>query len=109
MPLYHSHTHDADYHHEGSDDHVLLRDESLHEGLSTGQQHNGAHLHIKNTIGRTDTHLRFKNSSLKQGFTVTETPVFTYYPSCSLAKHTQSRVFRSNPYEYLSGLSPPAA
>src|SRR4030066_1666667 len=76
-PLYHSHDHAADYHHENCGDHMLLHDGSVHNGLSADQQHNGSHLHIKKDICRTGTHQRFKSSSLTPDLcAVIESPVF---------------------------------
>jgi len=109
-PLYHSHEHADDYHHEIGDEHVLLHDGSEHEGQSTGLQHKGLHLHIKKDIGRTEMHLRFESSSLKAGLcAVIDASIFTDHLLCALAVHTQSHIFRSSPCDCLSGLSPPAA
>lgn len=109
-PLYHSHDHAADYHQENGDDHVLLHDVSVDDSLDTGQQHNGPHMHIKKDIGRTDTHQRFKSSSLTPYLcAVTESPVFTEHLSCILIKHTNALTFRNNSRMCLSGLSPPTA
>lgn len=105
-PLYHSHQHTGDYHQEYSDDHMLLHDRAGLKGL----QHNSSHLHIKKDIGRTDTRLSYKSSSLKPAlFFVSESPVFTKYLSCTFAKHAKKFIFRSNSRNCLSGLSPPAA
>jgi len=107
-PLYHSHNHTGDYHQGYSCDHVLLHDDSVHDSLPTGHQHNGSHLHIKKDIDRTDTHLRFKDSSLTPAlFAVTEPHVFTEYLSCTLIKHTKALIFRNDSRDCLSGLSPP--
>lgn len=106
-PLYHSHDHAGDYHHENSGGHALLHGESDHEDLSGNEQHNDSHLHIKKDIGRTDTHLRFKNSSVS--CTVTESPAFTENLSCALIRHSKALIFRSNARACLSGLSPPDA
>ena len=107
-PLYHSHDHAGDYHQENGDDHALLHDVSVLEDLSTGEQHNGSHLHIKKNIGRTETSLRFKSSSLKQDLcVVTESPVFTEHISCTFTKHTKPLIFQNNSRARLSGLSPP--
>ena len=109
-PLYHSHNHTGDYHQGYSGDHVLLQDGSCDKGLSANQQHNGSHLHIKKDIGRTDTHLRFESSSPAPDLcAVTESPVFTEYLSCTLIKHTNALILRSNSRACLSGLSLPTA
>ena len=109
-PLYHSHDHAADYHQENSDDHVLLHDVLVDDSLDTGQQHNCSHLHIKKDIGRTDTHQRFKSSSLTPDLcAVIESPVFTEHLSDIRIKHTKTLIFRSDSPYCLSGLSPPTA
>jgi len=109
-PLYHSHNHAGEYHQKNSGDHFLLHDGSGHEELSAGQQHSDLHLHIKKDIGRTDTQLRSKSSSLKPDVSAaTESPVFTEHLSCTFAKHNQAPIFRTNSYDCTSGLSPPTA
>lgn len=109
-PLYHSHDHAGDYYQENDDDHALLHDVSVHEDLSTGEQHNGSHLHIKKDIGRTDRFLYLNGKSLNPHLcAVTESPVFAEHLTCRRARHTRAFVFRSNTSAYHSGLSPPTA
>ncbi len=109
-PLYHSHNHTRDHHQEYTGDHVLLYNGSAHDRMSSSQQANGSHLHIKKDIGRTDTHLRFKSSSLTSALcAVTEPPVYTEYLSGTLINHSNPLLFRSNSRACLSGLSPPTA
>ena len=109
-PLYHSHDHAGDYHQENGDDHALLHDVSVHEDLSTGEQHNGSHLHIKKDIGRTDTRLYLNGKSLNPDpCTVIGASVFAEHLTCGRATHTQAFVLRRNTCPYRSGLSPPAA
>ncbi len=110
VPLYHSHDHAADHHPENSIDHVLLYDESVHDGLSADQQHNGSHLHIKKDIAGADTHLQFKSRSQKPDLSaVTELRVLAEHHSFAFEEHAQTSVFRSNSYDCPSGLSPPTA
>lgn len=109
-PLYHSHDYTEDYHQENNGDHVLIDNSSVRDSLSSSQQNNGPHLHIKKDIGRTDTHLRFESSSLTPDLcAVTESPAFTEYLSCTLIRHASALIFRSNSRACLTGLSPPAA
>ena len=110
-PLYHSHDLAGDYQQENDDDHALLHDISVHEDLSTDEQHNSSHLHIKKDIGRTDRFLYLKGKSLYPDLVaLTGSPVFAeHLLTCRRTKHTRAFVFLSNPYAYHSGLSPPTA
>jgi hypothetical protein len=109
-PLYHSHDHAGDYYQENGNDHALLHDVSAHEDLSTSEQHNGSHLHIKKDIGRTDTRLHLNGKSLNPDLcTLTVSPVFAERLTCRRAKNTQAFAFRNNACSYHSGLSPPTA
>jgi len=109
-PLYHSHDHAGDHHRENGEDHALFHDVSVHEDLSTGEQHNGSHLHIKKDIGRTDRFLHLNGKSLNPDLcAVTASSVFAEHLTCRRAKHTRAFVFRSNTCAYHSGLSPPTA
>lgn len=108
LPLYHSHDHTWDYHQENNGDHILLDDASVPNSLSVSQQNIGSHLHIKKDIGRTDTQLRLKSSSLTPDlYAETESNVFTEYISCTFVNHTKTLIFRSNSRACLTGLSPP--
>lgn len=108
-PLYHSHNHDEDHHLENSDAHDLRHDGAEHEDLSDNNPHNGSHLHIKKVIGRNDDHLRFTGRSLKaDACAVSESFVITAQGSGMPEKYAQTSLFRSNAYNFTSGLSPPA-
>jgi hypothetical protein len=110
VPVYHSHDHTGVYHQGDSDDHVLFHDASAHECLSVGDQHNGSHLHIKKDIGLTWSHQHSKGKSLRPDVcAIADSPVHTRYLTGIRSKYARAVVFRSNAYDCLSGLSPPAA
>ena len=109
-PLYHSHAHDDDFHHESGDGHDVLHAGSAHEGLSAAQKHNTSHLHFKRDIARTDTQLHFKDNPVKtHPCAATASSVLTEHISCRHTGHAQALIFRSNSSARPSGLSPPVA
>ena len=109
-PLYHTHDHAGDAYQGEGNDHALPHKLSGREDLSTREEHNDSHLHIRKDLGRTDIRLRFSGRSLKPGFcTGTASPVFAEHLTCSAAGRTRAPVFRSEPCAFSSGLSPPAA
>lgn len=109
-PLYHSHAHDDDFHHENGDGHDALHAGSGHEDLSAGRKHNKSHLHIKRDIARTDTQLHFKGKPVKTHLCAgTASSVLTEHIPCRHTGHDQALFFRSNSSACPSGLSPPVA